>query len=63
MPKKRITEDECCAKKQKWLPSTYQNPWPVPKNNFFAPLRDLSMENAEMGSEGNSPETNEYGQR
>jgi hypothetical protein len=26
-------------------------------NNFFVPLRDLPMENAEMGSERNSAET------
>jgi hypothetical protein len=43
--------------KQKWPPPTYQNPWPVAKNNFIMPLRDLPVENAEMGSEGNSIET------
>jgi hypothetical protein len=34
----------------------------VATNNFFAPFRDLYMENVEPGSKGNStktPETNE----
>jgi hypothetical protein len=49
--------DECCTKKLKSPPPTYQNPRPVATNNFFAPLRDLPMENAETGSEGNSTKT------
>jgi hypothetical protein len=53
----RNSEDECCAEKQKRLPPAYQNPWPVATNSFFAQLRDLPMENTEMGSEGNSTKT------
>jgi hypothetical protein len=46
--------DECCTKKQKRPPPAYQNPRPVAANNFFAPLRDLLMENLETGRVGNS---------
>jgi hypothetical protein len=56
-------EDECCMKKKnKTPPPTYQNTLPVATNNFFAPLRDLAMENAQMGNERNftkTPGTNE----
>jgi hypothetical protein len=52
--RERKSEDECCMKKQKRSPATYQNPRPVATNNFFAPLTDLHMENAERSSEGNS---------
>jgi hypothetical protein len=58
----RNSEDESSTKKQKRPPPTYEKARPVPRNNFFAPLRDLPMENAETGSEGNfskTPETNE----
>jgi hypothetical protein len=51
------SENKCCTKKQKGPPPTYQNPRPVAINNFFPPLRDLSMENVETGSEGNSTKT------
>jgi hypothetical protein len=58
----RNSEDECCTKKLKRPPPTYQNPRPVATNNFFAPLGDLPMENAEPSSEGNyikTPEKND----
>jgi hypothetical protein len=58
----RESEDECCTKKLKSTPQPYQNPRPVAKNNFFAPLGDLRMKNAEPSREGNStkiPVTNE----
>jgi hypothetical protein len=48
----RNTEDECYTKKQKGPPPSYQHPWLVATNNFFASLSD-----AEMGSEGNSTKT------
>jgi hypothetical protein len=47
----RNYEDECCTKIQKRPSTTYQNPRPVVMNNFFAPLRDLRMENAEPSRE------------
>jgi hypothetical protein len=53
----RNYEVECSIKKQKRPPLTYQNPRPVATNNFFAPRRDLPMENAETGSEGDSKKT------
>jgi hypothetical protein len=34
----RNSEAECCTKTQKRPPPTYQNPWPVATNNFYAPL-------------------------
>jgi hypothetical protein len=46
----RNYEDECCTKKQKKLPPAYLNLRPVAKNNFFAPLKDLTIENVEPGS-------------
>jgi hypothetical protein len=58
----RNSEDKCFTEKQETPPPTYQHPWPEATNNFFAPLRDLHMENAEPGRKGNStktPETNE----
>jgi hypothetical protein len=48
---------ERCIKKQKRPPPTYQNPRSAATNNFFAPLRDLPVENAETSSEGNSTKT------
>jgi hypothetical protein len=52
--KNRNSEDERCTKKQMKPFSPYQNP--------IVPLRDLPMEDAEIGNEGNStktPRTNE----
>jgi hypothetical protein len=54
---KRNFEDECCTKNNNRPPPTYQNPRPVATNNFFVPLRDLPMENKEMGNKGNSTKT------
>jgi hypothetical protein len=48
----RNFEDEYSTKKQKRPPPTYQNPWSVATNKFFAPLRDLPIQNAKMHSEG-----------
>jgi hypothetical protein len=56
------SENECCIKKQKRPPPTYQNPRSVRINNFLEPLSDLSVENEEKDSEGDStktPETHE----
>jgi hypothetical protein len=50
------SEDVCCTKKKKRPPPAHPNARPVATNNFFAPLRDLPMENADTGSEGNSTE-------
>jgi hypothetical protein len=65
--KDRNSEAECCTRKQKRPPPTYQNPWLMATNNFFAPLRDLPVLDSETSSEGNStrtPETNDtYRQR
>jgi hypothetical protein len=60
-PKERVRNsvDECCTKKQKWPPPTYQNSRSVATNNFFALLKDLLMGNADPSSEGNSTETPE----
>jgi hypothetical protein len=55
--RERNSEDECCTKKQKRPPPTCQNPLSVATNNFFTPLRDLPVANAEMGGEGNSTKT------
>jgi hypothetical protein len=53
----KISEHEYCTRKQKRPPPTYKNPRSVATNDFFAPLRDLPMENAERGSERNSTKT------
>jgi hypothetical protein len=53
----RNPEHERCIKKYKRPPPTHQNPRSVTTNNFFAPLGDLPMENAETASEGNSTKT------
>jgi hypothetical protein len=53
----RNSEGKYCTKKQKRPPPTYQNPQLVATNTLFAPLRDLPMENVEIGSEGNSTKT------
>jgi hypothetical protein len=39
--RERDFRDECCTKKP---PPTYQNPRPVTKNKFIAPLRDFTYE-------------------
>jgi hypothetical protein len=60
--KDKNSEAQSCTKKQKRPPPTYQNLRPMATNNFFAPLRDLPVEDAETGGEGNStrtPGTNE----
>jgi hypothetical protein len=51
------SEDEYCAQKQMKPLPTYQNPRPVAMINFLVPLKDLPMENVEMGSKGNSTKT------
>jgi hypothetical protein len=43
--------------KEKKTPPTYQNPWPMTMNKFFAPFMHLPMENGETGSEGNITKT------
>jgi hypothetical protein len=48
----RNPQAECCTKKEKRPPPTYQNPQPVTKYNFFTPLRDLPTENWEPGGQG-----------
>jgi hypothetical protein len=48
----RNSEEEYSTKKQTRPHPTYQNARPVEMNNFFAPLRDLPMQNAKMDSEG-----------
>jgi hypothetical protein len=53
----KTSEDECCPEKQKRAPPAYNNPRPVTTNNFLAPLRALSMQNAETGSGGNCTKT------
>jgi hypothetical protein len=57
MPRDGNSKDECCTKEPKQPPPIYQHPWPVATNNFFAPLSNLPMENAETGSERNSTKT------
>jgi hypothetical protein len=45
----RNPEDECSTKKRKRPPPTYQNPWPLATNNFFAPLPGFTNENCGAG--------------